>query len=60
MIDVKLTALAALYAVGVVGYNTDDQINPDIPFGTFENPSSNVRPRFRYFLQDCGIIGYTI
>jgi hypothetical protein len=43
----KSTLIAALCVTFTAGYNTDDQVNPDIPFGTFENPSAHVRPRFR-------------
>jgi hypothetical protein len=43
----KSTLIAALCVVTTTGYNTDDQVNPDIPFGTFGNPSAHVRPRFR-------------
>ncbi len=31
---------------------TDDQVNAAIQAGTFENPSVNVRPRFRYWIPD--------
>jgi hypothetical protein len=43
----KSAVIAALCVVATHGFNTNDQVNPDIPFGTFENPSAHVRPRFR-------------
>jgi hypothetical protein len=43
----KPTLIAALCVATTTSYNTDDQVNPDISFGTFENPSAHVRPRFR-------------
>jgi hypothetical protein len=43
----KSAVIAALCVITTNGFNTNDQINPDIPFGTFENPSAHVRPRFR-------------
>jgi hypothetical protein len=42
-----LAAIAASWITAANGFNTDDQVNPSIPFGSFENPSSHVRPRFR-------------
>ncbi|KAJ4413671.1 hypothetical protein N0V82_008400 [Gnomoniopsis sp. IMI 355080] len=35
------------YAIG-----TDDQVGSNIDYGTFQNPSANVRPRFRYWVND--------
>lgn len=32
--------------------HTNDQVNAPIQAGTFKNPSSNVRPRFRYWIPD--------
>jgi hypothetical protein len=43
----ELAAIAASWITAVDGFNTDDQVNPSIPFGSFENPSAHVRPRFR-------------
>ncbi|KAF3763073.1 hypothetical protein M406DRAFT_292702 [Cryphonectria parasitica EP155] len=31
---------------------TNDLVDSDIEYGTFQNPSSNVRPRFRYWAND--------
>ncbi len=35
--------------------HTDDQVNAVIESGTFQNPSSNFRPRFRYWVPDASI-----
>lgn len=48
-------ALMAMAVVGTMAYNTNDQINPDIPYGSFENPSVHVRPRFRYWIPDASV-----
>jgi hypothetical protein len=37
-------------AVGV-----NDQVYADIDYGTFQNPSANVRPRFRYWPNDASV-----
>ena len=49
--------LVSFFAVcsSVVGYNTNDQVNADIDYGTFDNPSSYVRPRFRYWIPDASV-----
>ena len=36
-------------------HNTDDQVNADIDYGTFEDPSHYVRPRFRYWIPDASV-----
>lgn len=33
----------------------DDQVNSNISYGTFQNPSSIVRPRFRYWANDASL-----
>ncbi|KAJ5605313.1 secreted protein [Penicillium lagena] len=35
--------------------HTDDQDNAAIKAGTFQNPSANVRPRFRYWVPDASV-----
>ena len=45
--NVELAAIAVSFITGANGFNGDDQVNPSIPFGSFENPSAHVRPRFR-------------
>lgn len=34
---------------------TDDQVQPDIDYGTFQSPASIVRPRFRYWVNDASM-----
>ena len=45
-------ALAALvpFCTAYIGLN--DKVNAPIDYGTFSDPSTNVRPRFRYWLPD--------
>jgi hypothetical protein len=33
----------------------NDQVNAPIETGTFQNPSANVRPRFRYWIPDASV-----
>ncbi|KAH8892318.1 hypothetical protein GQ53DRAFT_841094 [Thozetella sp. PMI_491] len=40
-------------AAAAVG--TDDQVEANIDYGTFETPSSIVRPRFRYWVNDASL-----
>lgn len=35
--------------------NTDDQTGATLDYGTFDNPSSLVRPRFRYWIPDASV-----
>lgn len=57
MLSTIVLTLAALtlrcqqaYAIG-----TNDQVNAHIDYGSFQNPSSNVRPRFRYWVPDASV-----
>ena len=34
---------------------TNDQVNADINYGTFQNPAAIVRPRFRYWPPDASV-----
>lgn len=47
--------LALLASEVVWGLNTNDQTGADIDYGSFENPSSLVRPRFRYWIPDASV-----
>jgi hypothetical protein len=38
------------YAVGM-----NDQVNANVNYGTFQAPSANLRPRFRYWLPDASV-----
>lgn len=42
----------ALHAVVTLAVGTNDQVESAIDYGTFQNPSSNVRTRFRYWVND--------
>lgn len=33
----------------------DSQVEPALDYGTFQNPSSNLRPRFRYWIPDASV-----
>jgi hypothetical protein len=48
-------AAAAIAAQGVLAVGTNDQVEADIDYGTFQNPSANVRPRFRYWVNDASM-----
>lgn len=45
----------ALSVLGVYGTGTNDQFGANVNYGTFQNPSSNVRPRFRYWVNDASM-----
>jgi hypothetical protein len=45
----------ALSVLGTYGTGTNDQFGANINYGTFQNPSSNVRPRFRYWVNDASM-----
>ena len=49
-----LLALAPCLS-SVFAYNTNDQVNADIPYGSFQDPSNHVRPRFRYWIPDASV-----
>ncbi|KAK3647114.1 hypothetical protein LTR56_008282 [Elasticomyces elasticus] len=40
---------------GALGYNPNDQVGADIDYGTFQDPSVHVRPRFRYWIPDASV-----
>ena len=39
----------------VLAVGTNDQVNANINYGSFGNPSAAVRPRFRYWLPDASV-----
>ncbi|KAF2773389.1 hypothetical protein EJ03DRAFT_347900 [Teratosphaeria nubilosa] len=45
----------AVLVFSATAYNTNDQVGADIPYGTFQDPSANVRPRFRYWIPDASV-----
>ncbi|KAJ5639241.1 uncharacterized protein N7484_007103 [Penicillium longicatenatum] len=50
-----LFPLATLAIPGVFSIGTNDQVDPDLDYGTFQTPSSSVRPRFRYWVNDASM-----
>ncbi|PQE27097.1 secreted protein [Rutstroemia sp. NJR-2017a WRK4] len=46
-------AVFSLHCCWAVG--TDDQVYSNIDYGTFQTPSKNVRPRFRYWPNDASL-----
>lgn len=46
---------AFISATRTLAIGTNDQINANISYGTFANPSANVRPRFRYWVPDATV-----
>lgn len=52
----KNVALAgALFAQSAIGLNTNNQVAASIDYGSFSNPSAQVRPRFRYWIPDASV-----
>ncbi|KAL9108497.1 MAG: hypothetical protein Q9227_006712 [Pyrenula ochraceoflavens] len=51
---------ASIPAIALPQNHTDDQVNAPINAGTFQNPSVNVRPRFRYWVPDASVDGVAL
>ncbi|KAJ5909561.1 secreted protein [Penicillium tannophilum] len=51
----SLFTLATLAVPGVLSTGTNDQVDPNLDYGTFQDPSSAVRPRFRYWVNDASM-----
>ncbi|CAK1355414.1 hypothetical protein CB0940_00861 [Cercospora beticola] len=51
----KLVTTSLSWSVIGHALNTDDQTGSSVDYGTFEDPSSNVRPRFRYWIPDASV-----
>jgi hypothetical protein len=49
-----LCALTSLLC-SASGHNTNDQVKANIDYGSFEDPSAYVRPRFRYWIPDASV-----
>lgn len=49
------TATVTLFAVSAFALGTDSQVEPDLDYGSFEDPSAVIRPRFRYWLPDASV-----
>jgi hypothetical protein len=52
-----LAAAAVLFVLPFChGRGTNDQVNnPNIPYGSFNNPSAYVRPKWRYWIPDASV-----
>lgn len=50
-----MAAASAFLLLHVSAVGSDDQINAKIDYGSFANPSSFVRPRFRYWVPDASV-----
>ena len=57
MLSTVTLALAALVlqCQPACATGTNDQVNSNINYGTFQKPSNNVRPRFRYWVPDASV-----
>lgn len=51
----RLLLLLGLYLHGTAALGTDDQVGAAIDYGTFQDPSHNVRLRFRYWVEDASV-----
>lgn len=49
------SALAAFSLSLTHAFNTDDQVGQPVPYGSFNNPSAHLRPRFRYWIPDASV-----
>lgn len=52
---VRASALIALLVTSASCLNTNDQVNADLDYGSFKDPSNLVRPRFRYWIPDASV-----
>lgn len=52
--------LGLFFLVHFISATVNDQVGADIDYGTFENPSARVRPRFRYWLPDASVDPATV
>ena len=55
LISALILVLQSQRAHVVVPVRTNDQVNANIDYGTFQNPSVYVRPRFRYWPNDASV-----
>lgn len=55
MLPLKSILAVALTFPAATAVGTNDQVNANIDHGTFQNPASNVRPRFRYWVRDASV-----
>lgn len=52
--------LGLLFLVHLISVTVNDQVGAEIDYGTFENPSARVHPRFRYWLPDASVDPETV
>lgn len=52
--------VAALVLPLVIAVETNDQVNSRIELGSFQDPSNNVRSRFRYWVPDASVDQATV
>lgn len=50
-----LLVAVTIQANFTTAFGTNDQVNANIDYGTFQNPSAHVRPRFRYWPNDASV-----
>lgn len=50
-----IVALGCWAGASELPCNTDDQVSADVDYGTFRDPSSLLRPRFRYWIPDASL-----
>lgn len=56
ILSYQLLLLSGQILHGALAIGTNDQVGAaDIDYGTFENPSANVRARFRYWINDASV-----
>ena len=48
-------AALALQSQHICAVGVNNPVNANIDYGTFQAPSANVRPRFRYWLPDASV-----
>ncbi|RAK79989.1 uncharacterized protein BO72DRAFT_525668 [Aspergillus fijiensis CBS 313.89] len=60
MLSLLPPIVAALVVPGTVAHGTNDQVLADLDYGTFQNPSNLVRPRFRYWVNDASVSPSTV
>ncbi|PYI20353.1 secreted protein [Aspergillus violaceofuscus CBS 115571] len=60
MLYLLLLVASALIVPGTSAHGTNDQVLADLDYGTFQNPSNLVRPRFRYWVNDASVSPSTV
>ena len=55
LFSVGTVCVAATFLSCASGHNTNDQVRSNVDYGTFQDPSAYVRPRFRYWIPDASV-----